>query len=292
MARKLIQLSPSTTVISLPSKWIKQQQLKKGDSIHVTEEPHQLILTPLERSTKKELILDLSSLPERTMWIYLDAAYVAGYDEIIVNTSGHEQHDIIHIIVQHHPGLIVDDESKTRIHLKDIARDGQTDVNKMVTRVFHMIISFIQEMHEHALAKDYPVLVDAKRRDLLINSYIMYAQRLINKYGYREVGKGGLMHTYLKILEIISDKLALIFIAIGENEKYDEPALLEEVICIFQELQATHTKYAQEKIVKFEQTRVKFLEHLPGIDKMYEQQYNEIGSLLFDLEEVEIQLNL
>ena len=44
MKRKAIQLANQTLVISMPSKWVKEQGIKKGDEIDVEEKGKRLMI--------------------------------------------------------------------------------------------------------------------------------------------------------------------------------------------------------------------------------------------------------
>ena len=49
MQRKLIQLSPSTAVVSLPASWIKHNRLTKGKAIFVDEQENKLIISAVSK---------------------------------------------------------------------------------------------------------------------------------------------------------------------------------------------------------------------------------------------------
>src|SRR3989338_1494426 len=108
MQRKLIQLSPSTAVVSLPSSWIKKNHLQKGATLNVSEQENTLTIAPVGTLRKEaEITLDISALYDRLMWIAIDAAYTAGYDSLILLTRDVEQTQHLAKVVRYFPGMII-----------------------------------------------------------------------------------------------------------------------------------------------------------------------------------------
>ena len=104
MIRKLIQLSPSTAVVSLPSSWIKANKLKKGAAIHLEEQENKVIVSAsVGQAAQKEIALDLSKLNDKLMWTSIDAAYIAGYDTITLLTRDTEQKMFMTKVVRYFP---------------------------------------------------------------------------------------------------------------------------------------------------------------------------------------------
>ena len=84
MKRRVIQQGPSTLMISLPSKWVKENNIKRGDEIELTEEKGKLTITldtPVKQSFKKDV-------DAQTMGIFneyfVNYFYQKGYDEITI----------------------------------------------------------------------------------------------------------------------------------------------------------------------------------------------------------------
>ena len=65
MKRKVIQLAGKTSVISLPSKWVQQQGIKKGDELEIKEEGSKIIVSSEKGSILQNIQVDLSDLDRR-----------------------------------------------------------------------------------------------------------------------------------------------------------------------------------------------------------------------------------
>ena len=64
MQRKVNQIGPSTLMVSLPSKWAKRYNVRKGDSVEVTEEGKSLHIYP-ERNTSEGKKASSKENPEK-----------------------------------------------------------------------------------------------------------------------------------------------------------------------------------------------------------------------------------
>jgi phosphate uptake regulator len=85
MKRRVIQQKGSYT-LTLPIKWVKDNELEKNDEISVTEEDNRLILEPGEAKKRpKSTQLTVTSSIFRTYRSLIGGLYRGGYDEIKVN---------------------------------------------------------------------------------------------------------------------------------------------------------------------------------------------------------------
>lgn len=82
MKRKIVQHGPSTLIVSLPSIWVKQHNIKKGDELDVREEGKTLIIGVEENTINYSIREDISSLKPYLISQFLSRAYQKGYDSI------------------------------------------------------------------------------------------------------------------------------------------------------------------------------------------------------------------
>lgn len=265
MDRKLIQLSPSTCVISLPSKWLAKHKLKKGDIIKVTPLGDSLVVGKgvVVRSTRIDL--DLRSLSDDLFYAHVDGAYIAGYDEICFMVSPAQQKKFSWI-ANEVPGMMIIEQSSTRIVLKDITGNNREDVTTILRRIFHLLVSMIEDA-----ITDKEAAKNIKEKDYVLNSYISYCQRQINKHGYDVFEKTGLFVAYLKLLEIFVDVLCVEF-------PDATPSTKKATLKVVRDLQKIHLKYSSNLLRELYNSKKKLSSRLSDV--------------LFDLLELEVQLNL
>src|SRR3989344_3053601 len=83
MKRKVSQIGPSTLMVSLPSKWVKKFNVKKGNEIDLEEDSNRLIISTGTASNQKRIELDIGKFPSLTR-MYIMEAYRSGFDEVSI----------------------------------------------------------------------------------------------------------------------------------------------------------------------------------------------------------------
>src|SRR3989338_9117946 len=100
MKRKIVKLGPSTLVVSLPSKWIKRQELKAGDEIEVDDKDSQLVLNGKGEKKKTEATIDLHGLNESAIRTLVTNTYRLGYDKVMVHFENNDQYENLKQVVK------------------------------------------------------------------------------------------------------------------------------------------------------------------------------------------------
>lgn len=291
MQRKLIGLSTSTTVISLPSSWIKQQELKKGDSVLLEEIDGSIIINPINEG-KQEINIDTSKTEGNLTWYLIDSAYSSGYDKINIITKNNEQTRLIGKIVRYFPGMIIEKESKNLVIIQDISSIKEVDAKKLFTRIFHMIGALLEEFLELSKNKDWKELKNLKKRDYTINSYFSLFLRYIAKKGYSTFRKSGETHTYLKLMELFSDRLCELANLISEDKQYNkkQEELLQDIAKMYRELEKQHFRKDKD-LIKLDNLRINTERKIRG-SVAHKYQFSDLVSLLGELEQVELMQNM
>jgi phosphate uptake regulator len=97
--RKLVKQGRFTMMISLPSKWIKENSLEKGDEINLVEKGNSLIIGLEEEKEKKTTQINFSSLTESSIRTLITNAYRRGTDKITVNFNDEKQFIILQEVI-------------------------------------------------------------------------------------------------------------------------------------------------------------------------------------------------
>lgn len=291
MQRKLIQLSPSTAVVSLPSSWIKANGLKKGISLSVDINENKVIVSVQTANKLKEVLVDISKYEGRLMWVAIDTAYTAGYDSIIIKTRDAKQSSYMTKVVRSFPGMMIIEERKNYVQFKSV-EESPTDINKILKRLFNLNIALLEDSIESIKSKEWNDLSRVKYRDYVINSYVSYCFRTINKFGYTPFSKIGTIHSFLKIFEMFSDKLCSLFEIIAEHKaKSIKLKTLLHITEMLKQVRHIHFKYSDETIIKLEKNRqelIKLIKNMPIYTTPF---LKDIEDIYFALIELEMQLH-
>jgi phosphate uptake regulator len=267
MKRKLIQLSTSTKVVSLPSKWIKQNNLKKGAEINLETVNNAIMISAECKPKENKLQIDISDFEGKLVWTILDAIYISGYDIVELKTKDIEQSQLVSKAIKHFLGFIVFDERKDKIILKDISKDSSEDINSITSRIFYICIDMLEDIKNE---KDKSLM---KKRDYLINSYTSYCMRLQNKYMHNS----SMLLSYFRIIEMIADKICIFF---AENDVSKNS--IQNLQELFRQFLSLHTKFSMTKLKEVELFR----------KKLESTEIKSIATAFFELEEIELQLNI
>jgi phosphate uptake regulator len=267
MKRKLIQLSPSTLVTSLPAAWVKKNTLAKGTEVNMQEVENALLITTDKAKTAKEITVSLRGLKEDVAFTYADSTYIAGYDEItfLIDKS---QQEIMLYVAREVPGMIITSQTQNQVTFKDITANHQEDVDTIISRLHNMVLSMITDSNTAAQEKKWDALQAIKQQDYVFNSYVSYAQRLINKFGYQQFSKTGIIITYLKLLEVFADTICEYA---KESAKKKQTISFEPLHACMKQAIKAHTKYNQKEIISLEKLRQDIPNHFEkSKSQMYE----------------------
>lgn len=83
MKRKIVQHGTNTLTISLPSRWAKENNLKKGDELELSENDDGLMISGKGKAEKQEISIDVTKLATTSLLTYtLLDLFMKGYKKI------------------------------------------------------------------------------------------------------------------------------------------------------------------------------------------------------------------
>ena len=287
MIRKLIQLSPSTAVVSLPAQWVQQNQLQKGMPLSMQVEENTLIISTQNKPRFTEKTIDVSALSERLTWITIDTAYIAGYDSLKILTKNKTQTALMTKIVRYFPSMMIIEEEDTFVRFESTEEVPQP-LDIIIQRIFNILLTIIEESIQNIQTKNWETLAKVKKRDYILNSYASYAQRSITKFGYKPFSKTGVMYALINTIETVADKLCLLFEEVSQSQK-NLPSIqhLEKLQALVSDLRHMHFKYSDSKLSQLEQD----ITQLGSESHNYAAKFRDIKDLLRNCMELEMQLH-
>ncbi len=179
--RKLIEFSNGSFVITLPKPWVIRHKLKKGDSISVDEQLHEIILHPmLKLADKKELSIkiDVTNKKIEHLRTQIVAAYLQNYTSIEITGKNISEHaNAIKRIVRNLSGMEILEQTQTRIVTTDLIDVSSISVDQMIRRMDLITKSMIEELHVLLTKKGESQMVVQK--DIDINRMFYLGCRII-----------------------------------------------------------------------------------------------------------------
>ncbi|MBI2102530.1 AbrB/MazE/SpoVT family DNA-binding domain-containing protein [Candidatus Woesearchaeota archaeon] len=153
MQRKVIQQGPSTMMVSLPSKWVKENNIKKGDELTVDLNNNQLTIFPHNTGVEKKTMLFFKAKEE-----YLDrilmSKYREGYDEIVVKYDDPATIEKIRETLKYLLGLEIIDQTGHSCIIKNISQGSHEDYPAMLRRLFQIMLTIADSCLEYTKTKE------------------------------------------------------------------------------------------------------------------------------------------
>lgn len=249
MKRKVIQLAGKTLVVSLPSKWARQQNIIKGAEVEVFHDSKGLHIQPDSTKPLATISVDLRQVDNPTVKSVLSVLHKSGYDELEILYNPEQQQVIHERIRTNLMGYEIVQQSSQRMIIQNVTGDADTSFETLMRRVFLVTLELAagveKAMHSQTNATELLSLEETN------NKLTNYCHRILNK---SQAGKYVFVYTLIWLQEKIADDYKNI-IHLMENKQHSLSAqkaatTLHECIRIFYE-----TAYAKnlETIAKARQ---------------------------------------
>jgi phosphate uptake regulator len=212
MQRKLVKQGQNATTTTLPAKWIKEQNLKPGDYVNITQEKDKLVINSEVVHKKLEVQINLENEEKSYIWHKLISKYIQGFDKLTIT---HNDASTIQEISNSFIGIIIEYHSDKKTVLKNIIEKPEDNIKQIIRRISHMLLEHASMLEKVVQKKsDHS---DLKKYERLIDSNIMYSLRHINKYSTNQ--KEYKYFLICATFEEVADLISLISKHIKDNEK-------------------------------------------------------------------------
>lgn len=227
MQRKVIQQGPATLSVSLPSQWLKQFNVKKGDVLSVQEEGAMVKISPSEiTSVKKKFSLSTKGLDCSLLTRAIAAAYTSGYDEIVIdiddmrieyNSSLLEykneryKEKTVNVLVflqdisSFYLGFEIISQNPQQVIFKELAQTTNTELRTIEKRILSICVDMGKAMLECLEKKEDSYAETCAVYELSMNKFYRYYLRMQNKSAIRETYKMLAQHDIITHIEEVCD---------------------------------------------------------------------------------------
>jgi phosphate uptake regulator len=214
MRRKVVQHGASTLTISLPSKWVEETGLQKGEEVEVEIQGKRLLLY-VDSKRKKELHLNYTK--KEFLKRDLRNAYKQGFDEVLLTFAHEIPLDIILDQLEELLGFEIIEQNQYTLKIKNVATGDAQDFESILKRLFFLTLSFSRSVLN---AQNTAQLQNLKRIEKENNKLVTYCQRLLNTGVFFELPKITHYYEIVDRLEFIADALRdLCDTQFSKNEK-------------------------------------------------------------------------
>jgi len=180
MKRKLVKQGAATMMISLPAKWVKQNNLKKGSEIDLEQADNNLLISakPIEE-VKSEITIKLANLTESSIRTLITNTYRRGYDIIKVNFENEKQFKILNNVVKTRLiGFDITEKEKGFCVVESITEPSIEQFDIILKKIFYNITELFEVTKKRIKGN---VLDDYEEIEERIQKYDNFCRRVISK---------------------------------------------------------------------------------------------------------------
>ncbi|MFH1917397.1 MAG: AbrB/MazE/SpoVT family DNA-binding domain-containing protein [Nanoarchaeota archaeon] len=225
MKRKVIQLAGKTLVVSLPSKWAKAANVKKGDEVEIEEKGRDLLLKTSGEAEEMKITLDAKGMSEQVFRWCISSLHKQGYDEIEITYNKKEYQEWTNDLVKNLLlGFVITSHNPNRIIVRRISQDMESEFETSLRRAFYVTINLGEELVTLLKKKQYNQIIDLLPLEKTNNQLTNFCERLLNKKGHPRAKKTCFYYCIVWNIEKICDEYRDIcrFFAKHEHAKYSK----------------------------------------------------------------------
>lgn len=233
--RKIIKMSPTTNVVSLPQSWVKANNLSKGDYVDVKEDNKRLIIEKIEKAqkTKKgQIHFDFTELDDELVWTAIDTAYIVGYDEVSLKLT-EKQRLLMRKVINFFPMFIIESEGKNIMELKAVSSSMEIDFEKTIQRIRHLTSTMIDDGLSFMKKKDWESLKNIKDMDYTLNTYVSMCFRYLSMNNVRSAF---IWSQFIKSIEQFADIICVMFEKLSEKHLPEDMRVIVQIKILYDEL--------------------------------------------------------
>ncbi|MEK6886395.1 MAG: AbrB/MazE/SpoVT family DNA-binding domain-containing protein [Nanoarchaeota archaeon] len=264
MKRSVIQLAGRTLLVSLPSKWVDANGVKKGDELDVLEDGHKIIVNTGKAVTTieaKEINADeIGSLLKK----YIFALYKRGVDEIKIRYNDSAMADVVRkIIMTETVGYEVVAQTPKSCVVRLITSGNITEFDNLLRRAFMLLLSMGDEAMTSLKLKALDHLSKTALLEEPNNRLTTVCRRSLNKWGSETFSKIGPIYYIVEEIENIADEYNFMCNNLYSLKDFGKKAeIRDEVIGIFEKVNGmvrlfyeSFYKFDINKLIALDKTR-------------------------------------
>jgi len=234
MKRKVIQLAEKTFVVTLPTDWVKQWGVKKGEEVDVVERGPRLIVSTGESRELKKGKVDVSNATERTLRWLLSSLHKKGYDEIEIHSENPEHAIVIDRLLKDlFLGFAVVHQSGTQCIVRSLSKELDDQLDVIVRRAFLVTLAMGEQSLQLSKQKKFDDLSSVLELEKTNNQLTNFCERILNKRGLDEPVKTTFLYVIMWNLEKIADEYKYIAENLSEKTSKNTLDLFAEVNVLF-----------------------------------------------------------
>jgi phosphate uptake regulator len=214
MKRKVIQLAGKTYVVTLPTEWVKEWGIKKGEEVDVKESGPRLIVTTGQARDLNRGEVDVNGSSDRSLRWILSSLHKKGYDEFELKTDNPEHSKTVEELLKDlFLGFAIVNKTPKSMTVRAVSRELDEQLSAVTRRAFLVTVQMADDLAKIAKSKKFDELDSVIAQEKTNNQLTNFVQRIINKKGLDEPVKNSFLYAIMWNLEKVADQ----FKYVGEH---------------------------------------------------------------------------
>lgn len=207
MKRKLVKQGLQALTLTLPSSWIKKNNLEQGDEIDLIETDNALVVATEHKQLLKEITVDVSGLVPRLADRFMARAYQKGYDKITILFDNPELMLAIKNKIPELMGFEILNISKGSMEIQVISTQLDLDFDTLLRRGFLILMDMAKTCHTAWKSEDKKALENIFYQDFDVNRFLYFCLRELNKSQKMITFGRSILYYLIESMEDLGDEL-------------------------------------------------------------------------------------
>ena len=207
MKRKLVKQGLNALTITVPSDWIKRNNLNAGDEVDMNEVEDTLHISTESKKPTKEIIVDISGIIPRLADRFIARAYQKGYDKVTLKFDDHELMLAVKNKVPELMGFEILNIDRNKIEVQVVSKELDLDFDVMLRRGFLILMDMAKTCHDAWKSNDKKSLENIFHQDFDVNRFLYFCLRELNKSQKMMSFGRSILYYLIESLEDLGDEL-------------------------------------------------------------------------------------
>jgi len=210
MKRKLVRQGIRALTLTVPSTWIKKNNLKAGDEIDLSETENSLTIRCEGIHELKEIDVDIRGLPPRLADRFMARSYQKGYDKIKIRFDSKEQLYAIKDKVSELMGYEILKISQNQVEIQVISAKLDLEFDILLRRMMLILLEMAETCHDAWKAENNGLLEAIPQQDFDVNKFAYFCLRELNKSQKLMTFGSSILYYLIESMEDLGDELKVL----------------------------------------------------------------------------------
>lgn len=286
MERKINRVGTGTLTVSLPMKWVRRHNIKKGDIINMQEQNNHMILSASKlRKSEKKVEITIPTLDKFNRRI-LGLHFRRGCDEIKVNFGDPKILPFIEKYSQVMLGMEIIHQGKGFCVLRNLAEGVSENFESVMKRLIFVTQSMGEELYQVLKSGDLDKIESVRLMEHMANKLDVFSKRIINTSSLHEQEKIGSLYLVGTLLESITDEYQQIcYFVMGNKVKFSRQffAYFKQLLDLYNLFRKVYSKANIANIAEFKKSFVKIRTDCVKLRNTFSKSELYIATILYSI---------